>query len=194
MPQHPPAHESLPDAPVPSAWIERWTRGLAPGSRVLDFASGYGRNIRPLLEQGASVLAVDRDRRAVESIDPRATAVVADLEGGPWPFERACFDVVIVGNYLFRPRFDLLADLLAPGGRLVYETFAVGNARYGRPSNPAFLLASGELARGAERAGLVTIAYEHGYRATPGPALVQRLCAVRPPFEPECFRLDPLVG
>lgn len=187
------AHEQAAE-PRPSAWIERWRSSIPVGARVLDFASGYGRNIPPLSHQGASVLAVDRDRRAVDAVEPPATALCADLEIGEWPLARGEFDAVVVCNYLFRPRFDLLADLLAPSGVLIYETFADGNARYGRPSSPAFLLDDGELFDGARRVGLTIIAYENGLRARPGPARVQRVCAVRPPVDFERFRLDPPVG
>ncbi len=104
---------------------------------------------------------------------------VVDLESGPWPFNGERFDAVVVANYLFRPRFDLLASLIAPGGLLVYETFARGNERYGRPSNPAFLLETGELLDRSRRAGLTVLAYETGLAQRPAPALVQRVCAVR---------------
>lgn len=105
---------------------------------------------------------------------------VADLESGPWPFaahER--FDAVVVANYLFRPRFALLASLVAPGGLLVYETFAQGNERHGRPSNPHFLLAPGELFERAQRAGLTVLEYATGIVQRPSPAAIQRACAIR---------------
>ena len=66
---------------------------------------------------------------------------------------------------------------LAPGGVLIYETFMAGNERFGRPSNPAFLLAPGEL--WAAFAGLHIIAFEQGLSLQPKPAMVQRLCARR---------------
>lgn len=116
---------------------------------------------------------------------PALELLLADLEDAPWPFPPAAFDAVVCCNFLHRPRLDLMAALLAPGGLLIHETFADGNAKYGRPSNPAFLLRAGELFRAAERAGLVVLGYEQGYVERPGPALVQRVCAVRPPFDPE---------
>jgi SAM-dependent methyltransferase len=101
----------------------------------------------------------------------------ADLEGGPWPFAGAHFDAVIVANYLYRPLFEPLAAALRPEGVLLYETFMVGNERYGRPSNPDFLLRSNELLE-AFSPRLQVVAFEQGYVARPKPALVQRLCAV----------------
>src|SRR5690606_33554153 len=95
--------------------------------------------------RGLKVCAIDRDEHALAALAAPIEVRVADLERGPWPFDDERFDAVIVTNYLFRPRFDLLASLVAPGGVLIYETFARGNERYGRPSNPAFLLVAGEL-------------------------------------------------
>ena len=53
----------------------------------------------------------------------------------------------------------------------------LGNERFGRPSNPEFLLRPGEL---REAFGELTeIAFEEGEVAFPKPAMIQRLCAVR---------------
>jgi hypothetical protein len=109
----------------------------------------------------------------------------ADLESGPWPFGRRRFDAVVCCNYLHRPRLDLLIALVAPGGLLLYETFAQGNERYGRPSRPAFLLRRGELFEAALRGGLQVLAFEDGYASSPRPAVIQRVCAFRPPAGPE---------
>jgi SAM-dependent methyltransferase len=128
------------------------------------------------------VLAVDRDADALATLDgiPGVTALAADLEGGPWPFGSAKFDAIVVVNYLHRPLFHPLLDALAPEGVLLYETFAQGNEAYGRPSNPAFLLASGELLDVA-RGRLAVIAFEQGHvRDAEREAVVQRLAAVGP--------------
>jgi hypothetical protein len=96
---------------------------------------------------------------------------------------------VIVTNYLYRP---LLADLLgslAPNGMLIYETFADGNAAFGKPSNPDFLLQSGELLELARMYGLRVIAFEDGVVNTPKPAMVQRICAVKGEFPREAALL-----
>jgi hypothetical protein len=60
---------------------------------------------------------------------------------------------------------------------LIYETFAAGNERFGRPSNPAFLLHPGELLD-VVRGRLRVLAYEDLQVADPRPAMVQRICAV----------------
>lgn len=179
---------------APSDWITRWAAGVAPGARVIDLAAGSGRNVGPLLARGARVVAVDRDPAALASIDPRVERLEADLEEGPWRLPRGAFDVVVVCNYLYRPRLALLPDLLAPGGMLLYETFAVGNERFGRPSNPAFLLRPGELLEVAGRGGLVVAGYEDGVVEAPRRARVQRLCALRAPLPADGFRLPVAVG
>jgi hypothetical protein len=113
-----------------------------------------------------------------------------DLESGRWSFSAERFQVVIVTNFLHRPRLDLLPGLLAPGGMLVYETFADGNAAYGKPSNPSFLLQSDELFLLARRARLQVRAFEQGYTASPKPALVQRIAALRLPDGVEALPLS----
>lgn len=159
---------------------------------MLDFACGAGRNLAPLVARGANVVAVDRDPAALAAIAfDDVERIEADLEATPWPLGARRFDAVVCCNFLHRPRLDLLFALVAPGGLMLYETFARGNERYGRPSNPEFLLADGELAAAARRCGLTVLAYEHGFVGAGRAAIVQRLCAARPPFDPERY---PLVG
>lgn len=165
----------------PSNWVVRWARLLASGDAVLDFASGAGRNHAPLLARGARVTAVDRDAGALAELGAGVEAIVADLERGPWPFAARKFAMVVCCNYLFRPRLDLLVDLVASGGALVYETFARGNEAFGRPANPDYLLRAGELLDAARRGGLEVLAYEHGRVEAPAPAMIQRVCAIRAP-------------
>jgi len=160
-------HENL----TPSPWVVRWGSLIQRGE-VLDVASGSGRHARWFAERGIAVVAVDRAPQEI----PGARFVQADLEAGhAWPFQPGRFAGIVVTNYLHRP---LLADLrasLAPDGVLIYETFMVGNEKYGRPSNPAFLLRPGELL--AAFADLQILAFEQGIARKPKPALIQRLCA-----------------
>ena len=103
----------------------------------------------------------------------------ADLEdGSPWPFAGMEFDAVVVTNYLHRPLFPAIAAALSPGGVLIYETFVLGNERYGKPSNPRFLLRRDELLEAFGR-DLVVAGYEQGRTNRAKPALIQRLCALR---------------
>jgi hypothetical protein len=64
------------------------------------------------------------------------------------------------------------------GGVLLYETFATGNERFGRPSRPDFLLQPGELLE-LVRGHLRVMAFEDVQVEVPGPAMVQRLAARR---------------
>ena len=156
---------------TPSAWVVRWADSIAPGGRVLDVASGSGRHARWFAARGHPVDAVDRDAEALSTL--RGVAGVrtfcADIENAAWPCERGCYAGVVVANYLHRPLFPELLAALAPGGALIYETFARGQERYGRPSNPAFLLKPGELLE-VVRGRLRVIAYEDLEVIIPSPS------------------------
>jgi SAM-dependent methyltransferase len=158
---------------APSEWVVRWAPLITHGT-VLDVACGGGRHARFFLGRNLKVVAVDREARDI----PGARFVQADLEGGrPWPLPGERFEGIVVANYLHRPLFPRLLEALAPGGVLIYETFMLGNERFGRPSNPEFLLRPGEL-REAFRE-LTEKGFEEGAVASPKPAMIQRLCAVR---------------
>jgi SAM-dependent methyltransferase len=163
---------------TPSAWVVRWLSLLPTGGSVLDVAAGGGRHTRVLADRGHRVTAVDRETAALEDLEGRAgvEVVTADLEAAPWPFAERRFDAVVVTNYLHRPLLPTLVSSVAPGGVLLYETFACGHERHGRPSNPAWLLRSGELLE-TVRGELRVIAYEDV--ELPRPACVQRIVAVR---------------
>ena len=169
----------------PSAWVVRWAPLIAPGGRVLDVASGNGRHARWLAARGFQVDAIERDEGAVASLAavPGVRARRADLESEPWPCERGVYAGVVVTNYLHRPLFPALLAACAPGGVFLYETFAVGNERYGRPSNPAFLLRAGELLE-VVRGHLRVLAFEDLEVEEPRPAMVQRICARLPSTAP----------
>ena len=159
-------------AELPSEWVRRWV-DLVTARPVLDVASGSGRHAAFFAERGLEVFAVDREPQMI----PGVQFVKADIEGGPWPFAGQRFAAIIVTNYLHRPLFTVLEDALADQGVLLYETFMVGNEKFGRPSNPAFLLEPGELLQAF--GGLDAIAFEQGYVERPKPAMIQRLCAAR---------------
>jgi SAM-dependent methyltransferase len=175
-----------------STWVARWAKAIPPGE-TLDLACGGGRHARLLAALGHLVLAVDRDAASLaQAAGPGIKTLQHDLEeeGSVWPFAPGRFAGIVVTNYLHRPLFAHLAGALAPNGILVYETFALGNERFGKPSNPAFLLAPGELLDVAARHGLRVLAYEDGIVDTPRPARVQRLCAAGPDVDPGAIRLD----
>jgi SAM-dependent methyltransferase len=161
----------------PSDWVQRWAHLLPAQSRVLDLACGQGRHFRWLAGLGHRVTGVDRDPQAVRDLTPLGEALCADLENGPWPLPKRQFEAVVVTNYLWRALWpDILASL-APGGVLIYETFAAGNETVGKPARPDFLLQPGELLRVC--AALRVVAYEDGFLACPD-RFVQRIVAVAP--------------
>ena len=167
-------------ADVPSPWLLRWAPLIPPAGEVLDLACGAGRHARFLARQGHGVDAVDRDAEALAPLAGVAGVrpLQADLEGAPWPYPGRAWDAIVVANYLHRPLFPFLLASLRPGGVLIYETFMVGNERWGRPSNPAFLLRPNELLT-AFGADLAVVAFEQGEAGEPKPGVVQRICAVR---------------
>ncbi|HUQ28465.1 MAG TPA: class I SAM-dependent methyltransferase [Usitatibacter sp.] len=163
---------------APSPWVQRWASFIRPGGAVLDLAAGAGRHARLLARMGFEVDAVDRDASLFTQVPPQVRLLQADLEEGPWPYEGRLFDAIVVTNYLHRPLLPVLARSLEPGGVLIYETFAHGNEKFGKPSNPAFLLAPGELLE-TVRGKLRVLAFEDLVVSEPRPAAVQRLAARR---------------
>ena len=161
---------------APSAWVQRWSHLVPPGGAVLDVACGFGRHMRWLRQRGHPVTGVDRAQEAIDAVAGLGDAVLADLEGGPWPLPGRTFAGVVVTNYLWRALFPSLLNSVADGGVLIYETFAAGNETVGKPARPEFLLQPGELLRLC--AGLHVVAYEDGFVDEPA-RFVQRIAAVR---------------
>ena len=161
---------------APSAWVVRWTADLAGETSVLDVACGAGRHARLLAARGCKVTAVDRDRVVAQALasEPNVEFVQADLEAGAWPLADRQFHAIIVTNYLHRPLFAALKSALASGGLLIYETFAAGNAVFGRPSNPDYLLRPRELLQ-VFGSDMRVLGFEDGFVTQPKPAMVQRI-------------------
>ena len=163
----------------PSAWVARFAPLVRPGGAVLDLACGGGRHTALFLDLGHLVTALDKDIGAVSALAPRPSLeiIAADLEdGSPWPLTGRRFAGIVVTNYLHRPLFPAILEGLEENGILIYETFAVGNERFGRPRNPDHLLREGELLE-VVRGHCAVIAYEHVEIQEPRPAVVQRICA-----------------
>ena len=168
-----------------SAWVQHWSHLIASRGTVLDVACGHGRHVRWFCGQNHHVTGVDIAQPAIDSIADlvtggQARAIVADIENGPWPLMTGTnpsqFDAVAVTNYLWRPLFPTLLRSLAPGGVLIYETFAAGNESVGKPSRPDFLLQPGELLQVCKE--LRVVAFEDGFLGDPD-RFVQRIVAVR---------------
>ena len=168
---------------TPSDWVNRFLPLIKPGGLVLDLAAGSGRHVRLLRDCGFAVCAVDRDTTALLAFaGPRCEVRRIDLETDNGSQLGDDYDGIIVINYLHRPLFPAIARALAPGGVLIYETFARGNERFGRPRNPDFLLRPGELLEAFTT--LTVVAFEQGEISVPRPAVIQHLAAVLGPTGP----------
>ena len=162
---------------APSEWVRRWSHLVPSGAPVLDVACGAGRHLRWFQALGHPVTGIDRDPLAVQAAAQAGEAIEADIENGPWPLAGRTFGAVVVTNYLWRPLLPTIVDSVAPGGVLLYETFAVGNETVGRPARAEFLLRPGELLQACR--DLRIVAYEEGFLGAPA-RFVQRIAAVRP--------------
>jgi SAM-dependent methyltransferase len=177
-----------------SPWVARWAHLVPAGGTVLDVACGLGRHALHFSQLNHPVALVDRAQAAIESVaiqlPARSRCITADIENGPWPFMDSAgkpqqFAGVVVTNYLWRALLPTIVQSVAPGGVLIYETFAVGNETVGKPSRPDFLLQPGELL--AACAGLRIVAYEDGFVSNPE-RFVQRIVAVRPAPQPQAHQ------
>ena len=125
---------------------------LLPEGRVLDLAMGHGRNAIYLATQGFEVdgielnsQSVDEARAAAMELGSPIRAIVADLEDGSHILPLDTYDGIVVFNYLHRPLFPQIRRSLVRGGVIVYQTYTVEQAAFGKPKNPAHLLETGEL-------------------------------------------------
>jgi len=167
---------------APSPWVMKFAPLITSGGSVLDLACGSGRHAIWLAGQGYSVDAIDRNTEAVAAMTgmPNINILIADLETADGYELARNYDGVIVSRYLHRPLLKTLGEILKPGGVLIYETFMQGNERYGKPSNPDFLLKPGEL-QDIYSPLLNIVAFEQGEVDLPKPAVMQRICAMKSP-------------
>lgn len=129
-------------------------RGSSGTPRALDVACGSGRDAVYLALEGYEVDAIDvlpdalsRAQDLARRSGMQIRTIARDLEQDrSLPVGR--YDLVTVFRYLHRDLFPALRAAVAPGGYIAYETFHEQNRQTGlRPSNPAHLLQTGELAR-----------------------------------------------
>lgn len=165
----------------PSPWVVNYSHLVPIGGLVLDLACGAGRHGRFFREQGHPVVMLDRDISSITDMasDEMVEIIATDLEDGrPWPLAGRLFDAIVVANYLYRPILPNIISSIAPGGALLYETFSAGNEKFGRPSNPDFLLTHEELLI-ATRPELRAVAFEEREVTSPRPAAIQHIAAVK---------------
>ncbi|UCE34038.1 MAG: methyltransferase domain-containing protein [Deltaproteobacteria bacterium] len=124
---------------------------LLPKGRAFDVAMGKGLNAVFLAKIGYEVEGVDISAEAVSDALEEARkaevtirAEVADLEG-EYVIKKGAYDVIICFRYLQRSLIPQIKNGLRKGGMVVYETFTIDQARFGRPKNPDYLLKHNEL-------------------------------------------------
>ena len=164
----------------PSPWVVKHLPLIQEGGRVLDLACGSGRHAIWIAQQGYQVDALDRDVQAVSVMVGMCNIniIVHDLEAGEGLQPNQQYDGIVVSRYLHRPLLAILPEILNPGGVLIYETFMAGNERFGKPSNPDFLLLNDELL--ILYSPLLSIYdFEQGEKRKPKPAVMQRMCAIK---------------
>jgi len=142
------------DRPPAPAWVLAENAHLLPAAgRALDLACGLGGSALFLARRGLVVDAWDRSAVAVEKLAAWAARealpvhprrVDLTLETPPC----GAFDVIVVAHFLHRPLLGAIADALAPGGLLFYQTFTQIPAGWSRgPASPDLRLTQGELLR-----------------------------------------------
>jgi len=176
--------DSLVDTVEPSPWVMRFASLIPQSGEILDLACGSGRHSRLALGLGYRVVAADCSILGLEDLRKQKSLEIVEIDletANPFVpggiLHGRIFTGIIVTNYLHRLILSSLIGALADDGVLIYETFSVGNERYGHPRNPDYLLRPGELLETA-RKRLQVIAYENGLIQEPRMAVVQRLCAV----------------
>ncbi len=166
----------------PAPFLEEVLPRLARG-RALDLAAGAGREAVFLAMNGFEVEAIDDDPGILARAEAlatrcgvRITTTVLDLERRNTRLPEERYALITVFRFLHRPLLPAIERALAPGGRLVYETFRRGQERFGRPTHPRFLLDDGEL-----RSAFPGLVVEHHEEPSPaGGPITARLLARKP--------------
>src|SRR5262245_38430062 len=180
-----PEHISGPPARLwlPAPFLESVLPGI-PRGRAIDVACGSGRNAVFLAMSGFDVEAFDHDADALGALEQlawrhrvRVVSRLVDLESDdPGLLPHEAYSLVACFRFLHRPLLPKLADAVAPGGYIVYETYRVGQERFGRPRRLQFLLEPGEL-----RAAFSAFEIQQDEELSPpGGPITSRLLARKP--------------
>jgi tellurite methyltransferase len=168
----------------PSSLLVRFIdlfRSDLPGS-VLDLACGECHNGIYVAQRGLEVICCDR---AAERLDEagmlaeengvRVAVWEADLEvPGVNPLPKEVYGAILVFRYLHRPLIPGIRKALRRGGLLLYETYTADQSRFGKPSNPDFLLQEGELLKWFEDWEIIH--YFEGIKEEPRRAIAEIVC------------------
>ena len=175
---------------LPSRWIINCVEAVTNNKelQILDFASGNGRHSKSLANNKRKITAVDKDDVKLSTYKNYKSikTICFDLESEQsWPLKREYYDIVIVTNYLYRPKIKKIGDLVKENGYLFYETFARGNERYGKPSNPNFLLKNRELIKVFQK-NFKILYYFNGQEFS-NKKIIQRCAIKKTPPNWRCF-------
>jgi SAM-dependent methyltransferase len=161
--------------------LELFQQETLPGP-VLDLACGPGDNGVFLALRGYEVICCDisleilqQARKLAEGKGARVAIWQVDLERkevNPLPVNT--YGAILVFRYLHRPLLRYIKKGLKNNGLVVYETFTVEQAIFGKPHNPDFLLNPGELLQTFE--DWEVIHYFEGIKENPARAVAQIVC------------------
>jgi len=156
---------------------------LPASGLALDVAMGLGGNAGFLLSRGLRVIGVDISITALRQArarHPGLMAYLADLsEFYTLPAET--FDVILNFYYLQRELWPQYERALRPGGLLIIETLTQEMLARLPETDPAYLLAPGELK--AAFPGLETLEYAEGWTVSDsGHARASACLAARKPL------------
>jgi SAM-dependent methyltransferase len=120
---------------------------------ILDLACGTCRNGILLSTRDFPVVCCDKSRESLDAAEQFASTLGLDVtlweldleRGTDNPFPEDTFGGILVFRYLHRPLIPCIRKALRPGGILIYETYTVEHAKFGKPGNPDHLLKPGEL-------------------------------------------------
>jgi len=150
----------------PAAFLRALSGQLPVTGRALDVAGGPGHDALWLAYQGLDVTLLDISDVALERAAAAAReAGVAlrtqrvDVECEPLP--PGPYALVLCLNFLWRPLFAAIPQVLAPGGLLVFSQPTRANLQRHPHPSARFLLEDGELPRLVQ--GLELVSYTEGW-------------------------------